>query len=70
MAAHKCSKPKMKGDNTLNIDTIDTLRADLSTKFDGILTTIDGVREELRECSECVTQAKLRISTAAYCTTK
>lgn len=43
---------------------INDMKAEISTRFDGVLTAIDGMHKEIRDCTERVTQAEVRISTA------
>lgn len=42
---------------------INSMKSDLSSKFDGILKAIENVRQDIKDCSERVTQAEVRIST-------
>ncbi|KAK1891018.1 CRISPR-associated endonuclease Cas1 2 [Dissostichus eleginoides] len=41
---------------------IGSLQSDFSTRLDGILTAIEGVRKEVREYSERIAEAEVRIS--------
>lgn len=42
---------------------IDTMKTEVSSKFDSILSAIENVRRDITDCSERITQAETRIST-------
>lgn len=44
------------------MEAINSMKTDLSSKFDGILPAIENVRHDIKNCSERVTQAEVRIS--------
>lgn len=50
-----------------NTDTIlaaiDNMKTEFSTRFDGLFTAIENVRQDVSDCTERVTQAEARIST-------
>lgn len=44
--------------------TIDSIKTEFSTRFDGIMEAINATRKEISDCSERVSQAEVRISSA------
>lgn len=45
------------------LTAINGMKTDFSTRFDGILSTIESVRKDITDCAERVTEAETRIST-------
>lgn len=44
------------------LEAINTMKTEFSTRFDGILTAIQNVRQDIADCAERVTEAETRIS--------
>lgn len=43
---------------------INSMKAEFSSRFDGVMTALENVRKEVSDCAERVSQAELRISSA------